>query len=112
MSPERRYPVRSALGSDSGWVEHSRRYADPDAIARLSRVELSELPIEVDTWTRFSGHFVHAAGADTLRSMLLLQLYASILAHACNVGLEQMAQRKPALPDRIDRRESVIMFVY
>ena len=59
--------------------------------ARLPLVELSELLIEVDAWTHFSDHFVHAAGADTLRPTLLPQLYASILAHACNFGLEQMA---------------------
>ncbi|PON11006.1 DDE transposase, partial [Candidatus Entotheonella serta] len=39
-----------------------------------------------------SKHFVHAAGADTLRPTLLPHLYASILAHACNFGLEQMSQ--------------------
>src|SRR5215831_5830946 len=60
--------------------------------ARLPRVELSELLLEVDTWTHFSDHFVHAAGAELLRPALLPQLYASILAHACNFGLEQMAQ--------------------
>jgi TnpA family transposase len=166
--------LRSALRSGSVWVEHSRRYADPDTYlippaewpgrrlevirqtgtpseglqrlveretelearmaqvetllarkdshvrveddelilspleadkrpasaevledlitARLPRVELSELLLEVDTWTHFSDHFVHAAGAELLRPALLPQLYASILAHACNFGLEQMAQ--------------------
>jgi TnpA family transposase len=59
--------------------------------ARLPQVELSELLIEVDAWTHFSDHFVHAAGAETLRPTLLPHLYASILAHACNFGLEQMA---------------------
>jgi TnpA family transposase len=60
--------------------------------ARLPQVELSELLIEVDAWTHFSDHFAHAAGAETVRPTLLPQLYASILAHACNFGLEQMAQ--------------------
>ena len=60
--------------------------------ARLPQVELSELLIEVDAWTHFSDHFVHAAGAETLRPTLRPHLYASILAHACNFGLEQMAQ--------------------
>jgi len=165
--------LRSALRSGSVWVEHSRRYADPDTYlippaewpsrrlevirqtgtpgeglqrlveretelearmaqveqllarkdshvrieddelilspleadkrpasaevledlitARLPRVELSELLLEVDTWTHFSDHFVHAAGTEILRPALLPQLYASILAHACTFGLEQMA---------------------
>jgi len=77
-------------------LEADPRPASADALAariteRLPRVELSDLLIEVDGWTHFSDHFVHAAGADTLRPTLLPHLYASILAHACNFGLEQMA---------------------
>lgn len=78
-------------------LEAEHRPASADALealitARLPQVELSELLIEVDAWTHFSDHFVHAAGADTLRPTLLPHLYASLLAHACNFGLEQMAQ--------------------
>src|SRR5262249_10729335 len=77
-------------------LEAENRPASADALenlitARLPQVELSDLLIEVDAWTHFSDHFVHAAGAETLRPTLLPQLYASILAHACNFGLEQMA---------------------
>jgi len=77
-------------------LEAENRPASAEALenlitARLPQVELSELLIEVDAWTHFSDHFVHAAGAETLRPTLLPQLYASILAHACNFGLEQMA---------------------
>ena len=50
-----------------------------------------ELLIEVDTWTHFSRHFVHAADAEGLRPALLPHFYASLLAHACNFGVEQMA---------------------
>src|SRR6266581_3556094 len=78
-------------------LEADKRPASAEALedritAHLPQVELSELLIEVDAWTHFSDHFVHAAGADTLRPTLLPHLYASILAHACNFGLEQMAQ--------------------
>jgi TnpA family transposase len=77
-------------------LEADKRPASAEALedliaARLPQVDLSELLIEVDTWTHFSDHFVHAAGAETLRPTLLPQLYASLLAHACNFGLEQMA---------------------
>jgi hypothetical protein len=77
-------------------LEAENRPASAEALenlitARLPQVELSALLIEVDAWTHFSDHFVHAAGAETLRPTLLPQLYASILAHAWNVGLEQMA---------------------
>jgi TnpA family transposase len=54
-------------------------------------VELPELLIEVDTWTHFSRPLVHAADLEGVRPALLPQLYASLLAHACNFGLEQMA---------------------
>ena len=78
-------------------LEADKRPASAEALedlitARLPQVELSELLIEVDAWTHFSDHFVHAASTETLRPTLLPQLYASILAHACNFGLEQMAQ--------------------
>jgi TnpA family transposase len=78
-------------------LEADTRPASAEALedlitARLPQVELSELLIEVDTWTHFSDHFVHAAGADALRPTLLPHLYASIVAHAGNGGLEQMAQ--------------------
>lgn len=77
-------------------LEADKRPASAEALedlitARLPHVELSELLIEVDAWTHFSDHFVHVAGAETLRPTLLPQLYASLLAHACNFGLEQMA---------------------
>ena len=77
-------------------LEAENRPASAEALenlitARLPQVELSDLLIEVDAWTHFSDHFVHAAGTETLRPTLLPQLYASVLAHACNFGLEQMA---------------------
>ena len=59
--------------------------------ARLPRVDLSELLIEVDTWTHFSAHLVHAANGESLRPAFLPYLYAGLLAQACNFGLEQMA---------------------
>ena len=78
-------------------LEADNRPASAEALedlitARLPQVDLSDLLIEVDAWTHFSDHFVHAASAETLRAPLLPQLYANILAHACNFGLEQMAQ--------------------
>jgi TnpA family transposase len=58
---------------------------------RLPRVALPELLMEVDAWTHFSQHCVHTADAAALRPTGLPHFYASVLAHACNFGLEQMA---------------------
>src|SRR5215813_9382177 len=77
-------------------LEADPRPASAEALAeriteRLPRVSLPELLIEVDTWTHFSRHFVHAADAAGLRPAVLPHFYASLLAHACNFGVEQMA---------------------
>ena len=68
---------------------------------RLPRVDLSEVLMEVDTWTRFSLHFVHAADATGLRPALLAHFYASVLAHACNFGIEQMAHLTDIAADHL-----------
>jgi TnpA family transposase len=78
-------------------LEGDPRPASADALAahiteRLPRVELSDLLMEVDTWTHFSRHGVHAANAESLRPTLLPHFYASVLAHTCNFGVEQMAR--------------------
>jgi TnpA family transposase len=77
-------------------LEADPRPASAEALAeriteRLPRVSLPELLIEVDTWTQFSRHFLHAADATELRPAFLPHFYASLLAHACNFGVEQMA---------------------
>jgi len=77
-------------------LEADHRPASAEALedlitARLPQVELSALLIEGAAWTHCSDHFVHAAGAETLRPTLRPHLYASLLAHACHVGVEHMA---------------------
>ena len=59
---------------------------------RLPQVELSELLVEVDGWTGFSGCFEHASGREPRSPDLTRHLYASILAQGCNLGLTRMAQ--------------------
>ncbi len=60
--------------------------------ARLPHVELSELLIEVDSWTGFSRCFEHAGGNPSRSSALLRHHYASVVAQGCNLGLTKMAQ--------------------
>jgi Domain of unknown function (DUF4158)/Tn3 transposase DDE domain len=69
--------------------------------ARLPRVDLSDLLIEVDTWTHFSAHFLHAANSERLRPAFLPYLYAGLLAQACNCGLDQMAHSTELAYERL-----------
>jgi TnpA family transposase len=68
---------------------------------RLPQVDLSELLIEVDRWTRFSQHFTHAGGSAPRSPDVLRHLYAAILAQGCNIGLTKMAQIADLSYDRL-----------
>lgn len=66
---------------------------------RLPEIELTDLLIEVDSWTNFSRHFEHPNGNEPRSPNALQHCYASILAQACNFGLVQM-QRMSGLTYR------------
>jgi hypothetical protein len=68
---------------------------------RLPRVELSELLVEVDGWTGFSGCLEHARGPEPRSRDLSRHLYAAILAQGCNLGLTRMAQSCDQTYDRL-----------
>ena len=59
--------------------------------ACLPRLDITDLLIEVDTWTGFSDAFEHLHGSHLRDGELQLYLYASLLAQACNLGVRQMA---------------------
>jgi hypothetical protein len=59
---------------------------------RLPLVELSELLIEVDGWTRFSDDFEHTGGTEPRSHELRSHLYAAVLAQACDLGPVGMAR--------------------
>lgn len=59
--------------------------------ARLPRVELVDVLMEVDRWLGFTDHFAHAGGSEPRTPDLQTYLYAAIIAQACNFGLDQMA---------------------
>jgi TnpA family transposase len=58
--------------------------------ARLPRLELADLLVEVDGWTHFSDAFVHAAGTEARTPTTQSHLYAVLLGGACNLGLHEM----------------------
>jgi TnpA family transposase len=79
--------------------------AQRDAVvARLPRVPLTELLIEVDRESGFSAHLTHAGGASPRRPELehRRNLYAAILSLACNFGSTRMAELTGISADTID----------
>jgi len=60
--------------------------------ARLPKVELTDLLVEVDRLTGFSRFFTHAGGSEPRTADLRVHLYASILAQATNIGPVRMAE--------------------
>lgn len=61
------------------------------AVERLPHVPLASLLIEVDAWTGFTDHLIHAGGATHRGPELRRNLYAALLAQACNLGIAGMA---------------------
>ncbi len=79
--------------------------AQRDAVvARLPRVPLTELLIEVDRESGFSAHLTHAGGASPRHPELehRRNLYAAILSLACNFGSTRMAELTGISADTID----------
>ena len=73
-------------------------------VARLPRVPLTELLIEVDRESGFSTHLTHAGGASPRHGELehRRNLYAAVLSLACNFGSTRMAELTGIPADTID----------
>ena len=67
-----------------------------DVTARLPRVDLTEVLLEVQAWTNFASEFRHISEADVRVGDLDLSLCAVLLAEACNIGLEPLV--RPDVP--------------
>jgi len=59
----------------------------------LPHLKVTDLLMEVDRWTRFTGHFVHLKTQDPAKDPALL--LTAILADATNLGLAKMAESCP-----------------
>jgi len=59
---------------------------------RLPRIDLTELLIEVDSWTNFTRHLVHASGSQPRSKDILRNQHAAILTQAWNLGLVEVAR--------------------
>ena len=74
--------------------------------ARLPRVDLPELLLEIDARTGFAGAFTHASEAEARAQDLTTTLCAVLLAEACNTGLEPLVR-----PDAPSLRRSRMSWV-
>lgn len=59
---------------------------------RIPKVELPDLLVEVDGWTRFSKELVHASGGEKRPPETSANLYALLVSQACNLGIVRMAE--------------------
>jgi len=92
----------SAATSERGNLSVKRLRAQPrepdvDELAReianqLPVIDLPDLLIEVDRWTRFTRHLTHAGGATPRREDHARLLFAALIAQACNLGAGRMAR--------------------
>ena len=77
---------------DKAVPDETKAFSDK-VYALLPRVKITELLLEVDTWTNFSGAFTHLkTDAPCADKVLLL---TTILADAINLGLVKMAEASP-----------------
>ncbi len=71
-------------------------------VARLPRLDITDLLIEVDNWTRFSRCLEHASsGLPVQNEDEMRYLYASLLAQGCNFSLAQMSRSSRLMHHRL-----------
>jgi TnpA family transposase len=68
------------------------------AYAKVRRVKITQLLVEIDQLTHFSRHFTHLHRGEPARDQEAL--FASLLAEATNLGLAKMADASPGLTMR------------
>lgn len=61
----------------------------------LPRIKLTDLLVEVDSWTHFSKHFVHLHTQTQTEPKDKSVLFAAILADGINLGLSKMEDACP-----------------
>ena len=64
--------------------------------ARLPRVDLSDVILEVQRWTDFAGAFTHISEGNARVHDLTTSICAVLLAEACNIGLQPLI--RPDIP--------------
>jgi TnpA family transposase len=65
------------------------------AYSMLPRIKITDLLIEVDEWTNFTGHFTHLRNGEVASDRALL--LSAILADGINLGITRMAEACPGI---------------
>lgn len=75
-------------------VEQNDGFSDLEKMLaeRIPKIELPDLLIEVDGWTKFSQEIVHVSGSEKRPPELSANLYALLIAQACNLGIVRMSE--------------------
>jgi TnpA family transposase len=82
---------RPSLEADPALEEPSSLTALREQVnARLPKVDLPELLLEVNAWTGFAAAFTHLSESRSSAEDLPISICAVLTAEACNVGLEPM----------------------
>ncbi len=89
LREERGSLVLSSFKADEKTLE-LKRLAE-EITARLPRIEITDLLVEVDSWTDFSNAFEHLNQGQNQDYNSWLSLYSCLLAQACNLDFQQMA---------------------
>lgn len=63
----------------------------------IPKIRLSDLLIEVDSWTQFSQEFIHDSTGNPPNEREKKIVFATLLGLGMNIGLEKMAQSTPEL---------------
>ena len=61
----------------------------------LPRIKITDLLVEVDEWTNFTGHFTHLRNGEVVSDRALL--LSAILADGINLGITRMAEACPGI---------------
>ena len=77
---------------DASVPQAAQRLIDQIA-ASLPHIKITDLLLEVDTWTGFTTHFTHLKSGDAVKDRI--PLLTAILADAINMGLTKMAESCP-----------------
>ena len=89
LREERGKLILSPIKADEKTLELKR--LAQEITARLPRIEITDLLVEVDSWTDFSNAFEHLNLSQDHDHNSLLSLYSCLLAQACNLDFQQMA---------------------